>query len=76
MPAPAAPGYTVTATIDVGTGPDGVAVDPTAHTAYVTNVDDDTVSLIDEAAGTVTGTIGVGGGPPRWRWTPPPTPPT
>ena len=27
-PAPAADSYTVTATIEVGTGPDGVAVDP------------------------------------------------
>jgi YVTN family beta-propeller protein len=55
--------YTVTATIEVGTGPDGVAVDPTTHTAYVTNVDDDTVSAIDETTGTVTATIAVGGGP-------------
>ena len=56
-------GYTVTATIEVGTGPDGVAVDPTSHTAYVTNIDDDTVSVIDEATKTVTTTITVGGGP-------------
>jgi YVTN family beta-propeller protein len=63
LPASAAGGYTVTATIGVGSGPDGVAVDPATRTAYVTNVDDDTVSVIDEAAGTVTATIGVGGGP-------------
>jgi len=62
-PALAAGGYIVTATIEVGTGPDGAAVDPTTHTAYVTNVDDDTVSVIDETTGTVTATIGVGGGP-------------
>jgi YVTN family beta-propeller protein len=62
-PASAAAGYTVTATIEVGTGPDGVAVDPTSHTAYVTNVDDDTLSVIDEATNTVTATITVGGGP-------------
>jgi YVTN family beta-propeller protein len=62
-PATAAAGYTVTATIEVGTGPDGVAVDPTAHTAYVTNIDDDTVSVIDEATKTVTTSITVGGGP-------------
>ena len=63
LPALAAGGYTVTATIEVGTGPDGVAADPTTHTAYVTNVDDDTVSVIDEATGTVTATITVGTGP-------------
>jgi len=62
-PASAAGGYTVTATIEVGGGPDGVAVDPAVHTAYVTNIDDDTVSVIDEASSAVTGTIGVGGGP-------------
>ena len=63
QPASAAGGYTVTATIEVGTGPDGVAVDPTSHTAYVTNVNDDTVSVIDEATNSVTATITVGGGP-------------
>ena len=63
VPASAALGYTVTATIEVGNGPDGAAVDPGAHTLYVTNVDDDTVSVIDEATGTVTGTVTVGGGP-------------
>jgi YVTN family beta-propeller protein len=63
QPASATGGYTVTATIEVGTGPDGVAVDPTSHTAYVTNVDDDAVSVIDEATNTVTATITVGGGP-------------
>jgi len=62
-PASAAGGYSVTATIEVGDGPDGVAVDSAVHTAYVTNIDDDTVSVIDEASSTVTGTIGVGGGP-------------
>jgi YVTN family beta-propeller protein len=62
-PASAAGGYTVTATIGVGGGPDGVAVDPVAHAAYVTNINDDTVSVIGETSATVTGTIGVGGGP-------------
>jgi DNA-binding beta-propeller fold protein YncE len=37
VPASAAGGYSVTATIAVGSGPDGVAVDSAAHTAYVTN---------------------------------------
>src|ERR1019366_9277800 len=63
LPASAAGGYTVTATIGVGSGPDGVAVDPATRTAYVTNVDDDTVSVIDEAAGTVTATVRVGADP-------------
>jgi YVTN family beta-propeller protein len=63
QPASAADGYTVTGTIEVGTGPDGVAVDPASHTTYVTDVDDDSVSVIDEATKTVTATITVGGGP-------------
>ena len=37
VPASAAGGYTVTATIPVGSHPVGVAVDPAAGTAYVTN---------------------------------------
>ena len=63
QPASATGGYTVTGTIEVGTGPDGVAVDPTSHTTYVTDIDDDSVSVIDEATKTVTATITVGGGP-------------
>src|SRR5580692_4663251 len=57
QPASATGSYAVTATIEVGTGPDGVAVDATTHTAYVTNIDDDTVSVIDEATKTVTTAI-------------------
>jgi YVTN family beta-propeller protein len=56
-------GYAVTATIAVGGGPDGVALDPAVHTGYVTNINDDSVSVIDETSSAVTGTIGVGGGP-------------
>ena len=37
VPASAAGGYTVTATIPVGSDPVGVAVDPAAGTVYVTN---------------------------------------
>src|SRR5450755_371772 len=48
-PASAAGGYTVTATIGVGSGPDGVAVDPAARTAYVTNGNASTVSVISAA---------------------------
>ena len=54
---------TVTATITVGAGPDGVAVDPTSHTAYVANGGNGTVSVIDGTTGTVTGTITVGANP-------------
>jgi serine/threonine-protein kinase len=61
-PAAAAGGYTVTATIDVGTGPDGVAVDPAARTAYVANFSG-TVSVIDTAAGKVIATVPVGSDP-------------
>ena len=48
-PAWAAGGYTVTATIPVGAAPYGMGVDPVARTAYVTNSNDDTVSVIDVA---------------------------
>jgi YVTN family beta-propeller protein len=57
MPAWAAGGYTVTATIGVGQGPDAVAVDPAAGTVYVTNPDSNTVSVIDMATNTVKATI-------------------
>ena len=62
-PASAAGGYTVTATIGVGDSPYGVAVDPAAGTAYVTNFHGGSVSVIDEATSTVTATIGVGSDP-------------
>ena len=38
----------------------GVAVDPSTHTAYVTNSQDDTVSVIDASTNAVTATITVG----------------
>jgi YVTN family beta-propeller protein len=53
----------VIATIDVGDAPAGVAVTPDGATAYVANVVDDTVSVIDTATNTVTATITVGDGP-------------
>ena len=55
-PASVAGGYTVTATIPVGSRPDGVAVDPAARTVYVTNYGDGTVSVIDAATRAVTAT--------------------
>ena len=54
---------TVTATIAVGSDPDGVAVDPATDTVYVTNQDGNTVSVIDGATNTVTATIAVGSDP-------------
>ena len=55
-----APASVVTATIRVGSGPVGVAVDAASHTAYVTNSGDGTVSVIDTRTNTVTATITVG----------------
>ena len=63
VPASAPGGYTVTATIGVGTYPDGVAVDPAAGTVYVANYGDGTVSVINAATSTVIATIPVGGSP-------------
>jgi len=54
---------TVTATIDVGPYPLHVAVDGSTHTAYVTNYDDGTVSVIDTRTNTVTDTITLGQNP-------------
>ncbi len=36
-------------TVDVGSGPTAVAVDQSNHTAYVANVNDNTVSIVDTA---------------------------
>jgi len=63
QPASAAGGYTVTATIGVGTDPEGVAVDSAAGTVYVANFDADSVSVIDAATNEVTATIAVGSNP-------------
>ena len=76
VPAWAAGGYAVTATITVGPGPFGVAEDPSTHTAYVANTGSNTVSVINEATNTVTATIPVGACRLGWRWTRPRTPPT
>jgi YVTN family beta-propeller protein len=54
----------VSATITVGDGPEGVAITPDGTKAYVTNCDDDTVSVIDTATNSVVGSpIRVGDGP-------------
>jgi YVTN family beta-propeller protein len=59
VPASAAGGYTVTATIPVGAQPDGVAGDR-ERIASAANSNHGTVSVIDAATSTVTATIGVG----------------
>nr|WSW47584.1 YncE family protein [Streptomyces sp. NBC_01001] len=61
---------TVTATIDVGSGPEGVAVAPDGTRAYVTNSNGATVSVIATATNTVTATIDVGRGPRGVAFTP------
>lgn len=53
----------VTATINVGKEPRGIAVSPDGSTVYVTNFQDDTLSIIQRATNTVTDTIPVGNDP-------------
>jgi serine/threonine protein kinase, bacterial len=53
----------VTARIPVGKSPDGVALSPDERTAYVVNIDDDTISVIDLPARSTVATIGVGDRP-------------
>src|SRR5205809_261187 len=54
---------TVTATVPVGTFPNGVAVAPDGAHVYVANVLDGTVSVIDTGSNAVTATVPVGGVP-------------
>jgi len=61
VPASAAGGYTVTATIPVDSAPIGVGVDPAAGTVYVASFVGDGVSVISEATNTVTDTINLYG---------------
>ncbi len=52
--------YSVSATVPVGTNPQGVAVDSSTHKVYVTNKTPGTVSVIDGGTNAVTATIVVG----------------
>jgi YVTN family beta-propeller protein len=61
--AAASAGYGVKASIPVGSIPYGVGADRSTHTAYVANSSGNSVSVIDEAANTVTATIAVGSNP-------------
>ena len=51
---------TVVATVVVGSGPDGVAVNPAGTRVYVTNEGSNTVSVINTATNTVVATVDVG----------------
>ncbi len=51
---------TVTATVDVGRQPWGVAVSPDGKKVYVANYGSSTVSIIDAATNTVSATVPVG----------------
>ena len=54
---------TVVEIIEVGDEPQGVAFAPDGATAYVTNIKDNNVSVIDTATRTQTTTIAVGKSP-------------
>ena len=54
---------TVVATISVGDGPSGVAVNPDTDLVYVADQNDDTVSVIDGETNSVVATISVGSFP-------------
>ena len=54
---------TVFATIPVGDNPNGVGVNPLTNLIYVTNQDDNTVSVIDGVTNLVITTIPVGSRP-------------
>ena len=53
----------VVATVAVGSGPTGVAVNPADTRVYVTNRTSNTVSVIETATNTVLDTVAVGNGP-------------
>ena len=54
---------TVAATVQVGIGPQGVAITPNGAFAYVANFDSNNVSVIDTATNAVVATVPVGIGP-------------
>jgi YVTN family beta-propeller protein len=60
----------VTATIAVGDGPLGIAVDPEENRAYVANYFDNAVSVIDSGSNAVSTIVIVGGFPSFLAWVP------
>mgnify|MGYP003346187445 FL=1 len=50
-------------TVSVGSGPNGVAVNPSTNTIYVTNYGGNSVSVINGSTNTVTATVSVGSHP-------------
>jgi YVTN family beta-propeller protein len=60
---PAEAAYQVTATIPVGSNPNGVGVNPLTNRIYVANNGNNTVSVIDGLANAVIATVPVGSGP-------------
>jgi YVTN family beta-propeller protein len=63
LPAAATTTYAITGSIPVGAFPFGVAENPVTHTVYVSNMQDNTLSVIDETTNTVTATIPAGTDP-------------
>ena len=57
---PAAHALSMIATIGVGTGPHGVAVNPTTNRVHAVNMHDPSVSVIDGNTNTVIATVAVG----------------
>ena len=55
--------FTETALIEVGAGPHGVVADPEGERAWVTNMYDDSVSIVDLTTGSVLHTVPVGDAP-------------
>ncbi len=53
----------VTATVNVGSSPSGVAVSPDRKQVFVANQDSNTVSVIDTLTNIVTSTVKVGSNP-------------
>jgi YVTN family beta-propeller protein len=53
----------VIATIPVGTNPNGVGVNPLTNRIFVTNQDDNTISVINGVTNTVIATVPVGAHP-------------
>jgi YVTN family beta-propeller protein len=56
-------GNTIVATVPVGSGPIGVAVNPGGTRVYVANLTSNSISVIDTATNAVTATVTLGGSP-------------